>query len=917
MKKKSDTRDSGAVPSSYSFAEHSGDEVLSALRSSRAGLTSAEAAARLARYGANTLGRKRRFVMVRRVITQIRNPVVFILLVSGIITYFIGNLIDSYVIFAALVINLIVTLLQEQKVSRAFDVLSSVDRQHAFVLRDGKKTKIPSEKLVPGDIVFFEAGARVDADIRILEENSVLINESILTGEWAPVHKKEVTLANTRPLAEQVNMAWKGTTVVSGTGYGAVVRTGIRSAMGTIARNLYEEKTKTPLFMQIQQLAQWIMLFVLLSVFIIIWIALFQGIPLDDIIKTSIAVAIAGIPSGLPAAITIVLVVGMQSVLKSGGLVRNMLAAETLGGTTWILTDKTGTLTNGKMSLFEIITMGGRERVTEDTVSPAGRAVVLQAFGATDGRRLRHGERDDEEILGTSVEQALLHACEDVCTVPTDRSDRIFYLPFDTRTRYSASLVRSQGGELRYFVVGAPETVLAGSKTVRRNGGAALMTSRQREELESILRAEGEKGRRVIAIATADGPPSSSGHTDDTEEEEYRRVLEERGREMTFVAFLTLEDRIRDDVPEAISFIRNAHVSISMVTGDNKHTALYIAKQSGIVRDSEPDTVLLGEDIREMSDEELFAKARTVRVFARMLPDQKSRLLRVLLNRGEVVAMTGDGVNDAPALHRASIGIALASGTDVAKEASDLILLKNSFSTITASIVEGKKIIQNLKKIMIYLLSTSFSEAILVAGGLLATATLPILPLQILWANIVEEAFIAFAFAFEKADTDNAKYNPRDPQARNIINTNVRRSIAILSVLIGFFLFAVYIALDSFTALTDMQIQTVMFIAVSVDSIFLALSLKRLDANIFSTNMFSNWWLIIAISISIAILIAAFFIPKIVEVLQLVPIPWWSLSVIPVSALFHITVIETIKTLLFRNEFRPPGEKRIACGTRG
>ena len=915
MTKKSDQRDTGTLPESYSFAEHSADEVLSALRSSRTGLSSAEAAVRLANCGSNVLGKKKRFVIPRRIITQLKNPVVFILLVSGSILYFIGSYIDSYVIFAALAINLIVTLLQEEKVSRAFEVLNNIDRQHAFVLRDGKKVKIPSEKLVPGDVVFFEAGARVHADIRILEENSMLVNESILTGEWVPVHKKEVTLATARPLAEQVNMAWKGTTVVAGTGHGIVVRTGSNSAMGTIAKNLYEEKTKTPLFMQIQQLAQWIMLFVLLSVFLIIWIAVFQGVPYADIIVTSIAIAIAGIPSGLPAAMTIVLVVGMQAVLKNGGLVRNMLAAETLGGTTWILTDKTGTLTDGRMTLSEIITTDGRERVTEDTVSPAGRAIVLRAFGATDGRRVRTGDDGGSALIGTSVEQALLLACEDVCAVPTDRSDRVFYMPFDTRNRYSASLVRGQTGDLRYFVVGAPETILGRSTTVRHKGRTALLTTEQRNELESILKREGEQGRRVIAMAGVEC--AEPEHDDGTDDERYRAVLEEHGRHMTFMALLTLEDGIRDDVPESISFIRNAHVSISMVTGDNKHTALYIARKSGIVRDSDADAVLLGEDIRDMSDDELFAVARTVRVFARMLPDQKSRLLRVLLNRGEVVAMTGDGVNDAPALHRASIGIALASGTDVAKEASDLILLKNSFSTITASIVEGKKIIQNLKKIMIYLLSTSFSEAILVGGGLLMTGVLPILPVQILWANIVEEAFIAFAFAFEKADAAHgAEYDPRDPQARNIINSNVRRSITILAVLIGLFLFATYMILASFTDLSEGQIQTVMFIAVSVDSIFLALSLKRLDASIFSTNIFNNRWLIAAIVISIGILAAAFVTPKITELLHLTAIPWWTLAVIPISALFHITVIETIKTMIFRHEYRSPGEKRIASGTR-
>ena len=704
------------------FSEQSGEEVLSTLRSSRSGLSEEESAKRFATYGANKFVRKKKFVLLRRIVTQLKNPIVLILLVSGTVLYFIGGYnIDATVIFAALVINLVITLLQEKKVSRAFEVLHHVDQKYAQVLRGGNKVQVTAEKLVPGDIVLFEAGANIPADVRILEENNLRINESILTGEWMPVHKKAVTLVNQRHLAEQVNMAWRGTTVVAGTGCGVVVQTGANSAVGVIADHLHDEHTRTPLYLQIQQLAQWIMVFVILSVLLIFCIALLQGVPLVQTIITAIAIAIAGIPSGLPAAITVVLVVGMQSVLKSNGLVRNLLAAETLGSTTWILTDKTGTLTNGQMTLSEIITADTREAVNDTTISPFGRSVVLNAYMATDGKRIqRSGEVPETTCSGSSVEQALVAACEAVCTPSPSRQQRVAYIPFDSRTTWSAALVRSQGGSMRSYIVGAPEAILRESKTFYRKERVTTLTTKDRKHLEATLSDEGEKGRRVIAIGFVNIPDTAG---DDPEN--YLTAMESYKGEVTFVAFLSLEDTIRDDVPESITYIRNSHINLTMVTGDNEHTARYIAKRSGIVRDGDSEEVLLGDDVRKLSDEELLVKARTIRIFARMLPDQKSRLLRTLLESGEVVAMTGDGINDAPALHRASIGIAVASGTDVAKEASDLILLKNSFSTITASIVEGKKIIQNLKKIVIYLLSTSFSEAILVAGGLLATAALP------------------------------------------------------------------------------------------------------------------------------------------------------------------------------------------------
>ena len=303
-----------------------------------------------------------------------------------------------------------------------------------------------------------------------------------------------------------------------------------------------------------------------------------------------------------------------------------------------------------------------------------------------------------------------------MCSETPVRDKRIAYLPFNSAKKYSGAITQEQSGEKFYYIVGAPEVVINKSEQVYKSGRIALLTDKDREHLHTTLAEEAGKGRRVIAI----GSKKIEVNTNDIKDEQefYQSVAEKEDHEVTFLALLSLEDTVRDDVPAAIQRIRDSHVALTMVTGDNQYTALHIAEKSGIITKGDTKETLIGSDIQDMSDEELFAKAKTVRVFARMTPDQKSRLLRVLLDRKEVVAMTGDGVNDAPSLHRASIGIAVASGTDVAKEASDLILLKNSFSTITSSIIEGKKIIRNLKKILIYLLSTSFSEAILVAGGI-------------------------------------------------------------------------------------------------------------------------------------------------------------------------------------------------------
>ena len=886
------------------FSEYSEGEVLKTVRSSKKGLTQQEANTRLETYGQNKIQHKKRFIHLQRIIAQIKNPIVLILLLSSVVLYIIDFVADAYIILAVLIINVTIAFLQEGKVSRAFELLRKIDRQYASVLRDGKQIEIATSNLVPGDIVFFKAGSKIPADVRILRENNLQINESILTGEWAPVNKQVITFANKKMLAEQTNMAWKGTTVVTGSGNGVVVNTGERTAVGDIAKELYEEETKTPLQQQIQKLAQWIMGLVFLAVAGIVVIGALQGIDINEVIITAIAVAIAGIPSGLPAAITVVLVLGMHSVLKNNGLVRNMLAAETLGGTSWILMDKTGTLTNGNMVLAEILYADGREEVSDETISPFGRGIVHNAFLATDGKRLDrkhdHKDIDSDEVVfsGTAIEQALVRACEAVCTETLSRDKRVKYIPFNSMKKYSCAITKEQGGEQYYYIIGAPEVILKQSEKVHKQGKIIALTDADRKKLQAMLAEEAGKGRRVIAIGYTKIDAETSNVMDAKAEEQSD--AEQDNQNIVFLAMLSLEDTVRADVPDAIQQIRNSHITLTMVTGDNQYTALHIAKKAGIIDTDDSQETCTGEDVKNLSDEELFTKAKTVRVFARMAPDQKSRLLRVLLDRKEVVAMTGDGVNDAPSLHRASIGIAVASGTDVAKEASDLILLKNSFSTITASIFEGKKIIRNLKKILIYLLSTSFSEAILVASGLLATAVLPIHPIQILWANIIEEAFMAFSFAFEKGDSDSIRHDPRSDPKGNIISKNIKHSIIIIAAMTGLFLFGVYIFLSKFTTLSHEQVQTVMFLTVSIDSVFMAMSLKRLDRSIFTTNLFDNKWLIIAIVTSILLLGIVFAVPPLATILKVVPVPIWVFWVIPISAFYHITVIEVIKKVLLK-----------------
>ena len=888
------------------------DEILKTLKTSNGGLSGEEADKRIKVYGKNIIKSKERFVWLHRFFRMARDPIVFILYTSAIGVYLIGEHVDALIIFVTLLLNLIIAFAQEGRISKVFSLLQSTDQLFAQVRRDGALIQIRSDQIVPGDIITLQAGSKILADVRLINENNLQVNESILTGEWVPVKKQSITLVNPKPIVEQINMVWKGTTVVTGVATGVVVNTGKKTTFGKLSEHLYEKEPETPLQKQVTSIARLILILILITIAVIFVIAIYKGIPLHEMVLVSIAIAIAGIPSGLPAAITVVLVLGMQVILKNKGLVRNMLAAETLGSTTWILTDKTGTLTSGNMKLVEIIYPDSREELNDEKISALGRYIAFGAYSATDGKKIKKEDSGEDLFIGTAIEQAFVRACESVCSLPPERESRVAYLPFSSIRRYSSALVQTQAGGYDYFVVGAPEIILKESTKIYRDGKIETLSTKELKRLQNILEEEGGMGRRIIGIGINTQPDISQFSEDKIYTEEDLAFLEMKSQEVAFVGFLSLSDTVRSDVPSSVDFIYNAHIKLTVVTGDNQHTALQVAKESGIVRKGDTEEVIEGHEIQELTDEELFAKAQSVRVFSRMLPEQKSRLLRVLLNNGEVVAMTGDGVNDAPSLHRASIGIAVASGTDVAKEASDLILLENSFSTITKTIVIGRDIITNLKKIIIYLLSTSFSEAILVGGALFIAGVLPITPIQILWANIIEEAFIAFAFAFEKGDPDSAMKNPRDDSTSNVLNKNVRKAILILAVFTGAFLILIFTALDLLTNLNETQIQTVMFLVVSIDSIFLAFSLKRLNKSVFKSNLFDNKWLIYAVIVSVILLMAAFAIPQAREILSLVSVPIGIIiTVFAISAVYHTLVIETIKKKLFIKEYTPITRKTL------
>ena len=875
------------------------------------GLSDKEAAERLKKYGKNDFGEARKDHLPRIFLRQLENPLVLILFAAGVATFFLGARIDTIVIFAALAINIGIGMFQEGRSSVAFEKLKLLQEKRAVVLRGGMKREIRAEKLVPGDIVHLESGQAVPADIRLIEANNLLIDESLLTGEWVPVSKEpeafRVSPGMAKPIAEQGNMAWMGTLVAGGIGKGVVVETGPRTQAGLIAESLRESHAgETPLQKAIKRLAHTISIVIIVIIVALAALGVYRGEGIWEMFFVAVAVAVAAIPEGLPAAVTVVLALGMEAILKRKGLVRNLLAAETLGSTTVILTDKTGTLTEARMSVATVVTANEAAtrtyRIDDAPLLPPGsaRAVLEYAILAADAF-IEPGTpgKDIVHIKGRPVERAVVHAGL-LSGVSQDALKKMYvqkdFLPFDSARRFSAVLLRKNEAPLsRMVIVGAPEVFFDAiaslgdtvSRTPNKDDIAAL------QEFQDKASAQ---GLRLVAVAYKDTHCK-------TLREELTDVGKPRLENIVFSGFVVLHDPLRSGVKDAVSAARRAGIRVVMLTGDHQSTARAVADAVGIAKRTEE--ALVGSDIDALSDAELFERLKTVNVLARVLPEQKLRIARVLKAHGEVVAMTGDGVNDAPALRSADIGVSLGSGTDVAKEASALVLLDDSFAIIVHAIEEGRRIIDNLKKIISYLLGTGFSEIVVIAGALALALPLPLLPAQILWINIIEEGFMNFAFAFEPKEEGLMRRGPKGGGSA-VLTSDVKKLVFILAGVTGAILTGLYFFLSR-TALPEEEIRTIMFIALAVDSIFFAFSLKNFREPLWRIPMFSNGYLIFALGVSVAALLAALYVPALRELLSLTPPSRINTLFFVGFGFLNLFIIECAKYFVFRRNNNFPG----------
>ncbi len=868
------------------------NSILKSLNTSlESGLSSSQVTQLQKRYGKNILQQTNRFKIYKSIRNLLLAPLSIVLLLALVATILLGAYTDAVVILIALVINVFIGALQEGKSAKVFESLERSALANATVLRDGAKQVLSSAELVLGDIVYLEGGHKVPADLRLVEVESLYINEAALTGEWLAVEKdsNNSTINNSK---ERSNMALMGTVVSQGYGHGIVVAIGDDTEFGSLAKSTTAiGNTKTPLSKSINNLAHVIIGIIGVVIAIIFAVGILRGGEIADMLLLSIAIAVAAMPEGLPAAVTVTLTIAMEAILRKGGLVKNLLAAETLGTATVILTDKTGTLTSGIMKLAQVHTNLEAQQVSlvdGDTLEILKMAVLASdAFidGVDDNNLPKvHGRPLEIAIINGGIQAGLYQ--DELFKIGNERRE---FLQFESGRRYAASLndyhsKSSRESNSRLYVTGSPEHILAHATHYLHDGKRLPLTLEVREQFKEIQDSLSSEGKRFIAVAYRE----SSEHIIPND---IRSPQDGERLGFVFGGLISFTDPVREDVSEAIATAKRAGVQVIMVTGDHGETAKAVADEVGL----NSANIILGSEFASLADEALVLAVNNGNIFARMLPEQKLRLATVLRASGEVVAMTGDGVNDAPALIAANIGIAQGSGTDVAKEASDIVLTTGSFSIIIAAIKEGRRALSNLRKIVAYLLATSASEVVLIGGSMLMGLSLPLLPAQILWANIVGGGFMSFPFAFEPASKGIMSRKPKRGLSNGtILSGGFDKVVLVICVASGAILLILY-AILNYLGTEIAELRSIMFAALSIGSIFLAFSFKNMRTPIWHTNILSNKYLLVGLTVAISLLYLSLTWAPLMALLSLTAISAKAAFYLVILGIANVIVVELAK----------------------
>ncbi|WP_312055528.1 cation-transporting P-type ATPase [Pantoea brenneri] len=743
-------------------------EIFSDLQSSSAGLTSATAHDRLQKYGPNALPQKAEKSALLKFIAHFKDVLIYILLAAAVITAIMGHWVDTFVILGVAVINALIGFIQESNAEKSLKSIQNMLANEAMLVRDGKQVTVPTREIVVGDVVMLRPGDKIPADLRLFEVNNLRVEEAILTGESTVVSKSIDTLSGEKSLGDRLNLAFSGTTVSSGTAAGVVIASGGDTELGHINEMISGIKeVKTPLLVQIDKLGKAIFFIILLMmVALFIFGYLLRDIPLGELSLSVISLAVAAVPEGLPAIISIILSLGVQSMARSQAIIRKLPTVETLGAMSVICSDKTGTLTMNEMTVKAVVLAKSRWRVSGNSYEPKGEIVAeqgaagsisaaqdplfqqfLRAVDTCNESQLRQDSQGHWTIVGGPTEGALKVLAAKGLTA-TGAVEVVSKLPFDSLYKYmSVSCVA--GDESYVLLTGAPDVLLNLCQQQQTPEGAEPI---DRAYWDAAITTYASEGLRTVAAAwkkTA-APVTALDH-------------DELKHDMVLLGLACMMDPPRPEAIAAIDECQQAGIRVKMITGDHQETAMAIGQMLGI---GNSQAAITGYQLEHMSDAELAEAAKTYDIFARTSPEHKLRLVKALEASGEIVGMTGDGVNDAPALKQANVGIAMGiKGTEVTKEAADMILADDNFATIAAAVKEGRRVYDNLKKTILFIMPTNLAQGLLIIIAILMGNLLPLTPVQILWMNMATSATLSFGLAFEPAEANAMRRPPRNVKA--------------------------------------------------------------------------------------------------------------------------------------------------------
>ena len=877
------------IPSFHIDSAHvkSAEDVFKELGTSHEGLTHGEAEVRLELHGPNELKEGKRITVLGRIWEQLKNPMLIVLLAAGIISGALGgHLLDMIIILSVVAINVAMGVIQEGKAERALEALKAMSSPTAKVRRSGSRHVIPASEVVPGDIVELEAGDYVCADMRLVEAASLKIEEAALTGESVPVEKSAGLLDNADAvIGDRVNMAYYGTAVVYGRGVGVVTSTGMNTEMGKIAASIAgAEETRTPIQRKLSELSK-VLSFIILGICILIFALTLIKEGTSELLDTfllSVSLAVAAIPEGLAAVVTIVMAMGVQRMASKNAIIRKLPAVETLGSTQVICTDKTGTLTQNRMTVMQTYT-DGEFRSSDSPLGSATSELLVEALAFCNDAVESSDENGKPVFLGDPTETALLAFASKKGYNLRSRlaaAPRVLEFPFDS-ARKLMSTFHSHGGKYIHYVKGAPDVLLGRCSRIILNNEIVALSDELRGQIEEANNKMASNALRVLAAAM-------------NIHDELPATADEAENDLVFLGLAGMIDPARPEVKAAVDVCTRAGMRPIMITGDHKTTAVAIAKELGILKEGQ--LAITGAELDKISDDEFISTVDRYSVYARVAPEHKVRIVDAWQKRGKICSMTGDGVNDAPALKKADIGVGMGiTGTDVTKNVADMVLTDDNFATIIVAVEEGRKIYSNIRKCIQYLLSANLSEVLSIFVATLLGHHL-LHTIHILWINLVTDTFPALALGVEKAEKDVMDHPPRDSK-EGIFAGGLGISVAYQGVILSLLtLAAFFIGLSS----SKEAASTMAFCTLTFAQMLHSLNVRSLDKSIFTIGLLSNRLIIYASAISIILTFAIVQIPGVNGVFRLTALnglQWFQVFLLS-SAI--VPAVELIKYVMKR-----------------